>query len=156
MRPCVETAIVTASDAAAGAWVFDMRGKGLEPTVMDTVELYATMGQSGSSMVAFANPFRDAVNVKVTLETEEADGVFALMLNRTRGHTARPKLSPVLDPHAFAARADLGGPGLGRCDLVPCPAQPDTQSARRPRPLLPPKRWSDADQAVSLAVPPGH
>jgi len=80
-----ELADVILTDPAAGTWEFKCSGHGQAPTQFDTVPITATVGQTASSMVAFVNPFRVGSTVSVRLETEEAAGVFAVMLKRHRG-----------------------------------------------------------------------
>ena len=65
-----------------GTWDFKLKGKGLPPTLMEEELVYATIGESSSAQVNFKNPFREQVNVTVSLESE--DDVFQLLVRRNK------------------------------------------------------------------------
>lgn len=86
----VETGIITASNEKAGTWTFDVRGTGTAPTVMDPTEIFTTLGQGGSGMVTFTNPFKYALSLAIDLETSEEPGVFVMMMQRMTGVKVPP------------------------------------------------------------------
>ena len=96
----VETGIITASHPHSGAWTFDVRGRGTHPTTMDPTELFVQLGQGGSGLVNFTNPFKVPVTLNVELQSEEPAGVFALIVKRTAGVSV-PAFGQLQLPFAF-------------------------------------------------------
>jgi len=66
-----------------GKWEFVVEGKGLLPTIMEPQPISTAVGNSTSSMLTFKNPFREASNVDVTMETDDSR-IFALLLKRSK------------------------------------------------------------------------
>eukprot|EP00698_Gefionella_okellyi_P007756 TRINITY_DN1898_c0_g1_i1.p1 TRINITY_DN1898_c0_g1~~TRINITY_DN1898_c0_g1_i1.p1 ORF type:complete len:2231 (+),score=540.36 TRINITY_DN1898_c0_g1_i1:707-6694(+) len=65
-----ENAVITLSNAKTGEWVFHASGYGTVPDRMPQVTTSAMMNQPVTSVVAFRNPFAQAVAVNVSLESE--------------------------------------------------------------------------------------
>ena len=53
------------------------------PTVMEPSPISTAVGSSTSSMLTFKNPFKEAQNVSVHMETEDTK-IFSLLLKRNK------------------------------------------------------------------------
>jgi hypothetical protein len=67
---------------------------------MDPTELFVTLGQGGSGMVTFINPFKHVLSLAVDLQTKESDGVFVMMMKRVSGVTV-PAFGQLQLPFSF-------------------------------------------------------
>lgn len=79
----VEQGEITLKTVTIGDWVYRVKGKGLPPEEMETMVVTAGIGESSSVQIPFKNPFRDTLNVTISLETNRPE-VFQLLLRRAK------------------------------------------------------------------------
>lgn len=77
----IETGVITLNSPILGNWEYRLKGKGLPPTKMEPLEVSATIGESSSVQVTFKNPFRENININLTLEGKE---VFNILVKRNK------------------------------------------------------------------------
>ena len=79
----VESGEIALRTATIGDWVYRVRGKGLPPEEMETMVVTAGIGESSSVQIPFKNPFRETLNVSISLETSRPSA-FQLLLRRAK------------------------------------------------------------------------
>ncbi|CAG9335550.1 unnamed protein product [Blepharisma stoltei] len=93
----VETGEIKLSSKALGDWIFKLRGKGRPPTLMEPLEIAATIGETSSTQITFKNPFRENITISIALEASE--NVFQLLVRKNK--YAIGPLGSLLIPVAF-------------------------------------------------------
>lgn len=81
-----EEAKIIFNSLSIGSWIFNFRGKGIPPEVMDPVFVNTYVGGITSGMINFKNPFNESLNVIVELKSEDWPGTFKL-LSKTNKYT---------------------------------------------------------------------
>jgi len=72
----------------------------LPPSKMEETEVAAVIRQQQSSYLNFMNPFPSSLQVNIRIETEHEQGIFTLMVKRTRNVTVAP-FSSLQIPFSF-------------------------------------------------------
>jgi hypothetical protein len=79
----VETGNIIFENQQVGKWEYNVEGKGLVPTMMESLPISTAVGNSTSSMLTFKNPFKDPQTVQVHLECDDSK-IFSLLLKRNK------------------------------------------------------------------------
>ena len=78
--------VIFESDAI-GKWHYVVYGVGLPPTKYEEKIIAGTLNKDFSSMINFKNPFKDSINVFISLEANErAKDVFSLLIKKTKSN----------------------------------------------------------------------
>ena len=68
-----------------GKWSYLAFGQGIPPTKFDIQNVSGSLNRDSSAMINFKNPFKDPINVSLTLEAnEESKKVFEILLKKTK------------------------------------------------------------------------
>ena len=68
-----------------GKWHYVVYGVGLPPTKYEEKIIAGTLNKDFSSMINFKNPFKDSINIFISLEADErAKDVFSLLIKKTK------------------------------------------------------------------------
>lgn len=77
----IEKGEIKLTSSRLGDWVFKVRGRGLPPTEMNSIDISAAVGESNSIQIPFKNPFRENINVEVNIQGED---VFQLLVRKNK------------------------------------------------------------------------
>lgn len=77
----IEKGEIKLTSTKLGDWVFKLKGKGLPPTEMNSIDISAAVGESNSIQIPFKNPFRENINIEVQILGEE---VFQLLVRKNK------------------------------------------------------------------------
>merc|ERR1719161_2536405 len=95
----VEEAQIVLEHPAVGQWIYRVSGVGLPPAEAKPVTVVAQVNRPVSSTITFKNPFLEAIQAMILLETKSEKGVFTL-LNKKAKVTVGP-LGTVQIPFSF-------------------------------------------------------
>ena len=91
--------VIFESDAI-GKWHYVVYGVGLPPTKYEEKIIAGTLNKDFSSMINFKNPFKDSINIFISLEADErAKDVFSLLIKKTKCNV--PGLGSIQIPYSF-------------------------------------------------------
>lgn len=94
--------VIFESDAI-GKWHYVVYGVGLPPTKYEEKVIAGTLNKDFSSMINFKNPFKDSINVFISLEANErAKDVFSLLIKKTKSNV--PGLGSIQIPYSFTPK----------------------------------------------------
>ncbi|CAD7936763.1 unnamed protein product [Amoebophrya sp. A120] len=80
----VEEATITLENPAVGSWVYVMQGKGHAPRDAKEVISVSQVQRPATTTITFKNPFLEAVQALVVLETQAPKNVFSLLNKKAR------------------------------------------------------------------------
>ncbi|KAA6394779.1 MAG: hypothetical protein EZS28_009695 [Streblomastix strix] len=66
----MESALLKLVSKDAGIWEFTVKGKGRNPTLLPTVEIFAQIGESQSRSISFSNPFAHPLFCSIQVESD--------------------------------------------------------------------------------------
>eukprot|EP00842_Homolaphlyctis_polyrhiza_P003820 jgi/Hompol1/4439/HPOL_001781-RA len=75
-------ATIEVTSMLIGTAIFQVKGTGLLPEVMDTVQLTSYLGQTVSGLITFWNPLIDPIPITVSLKDTNQNSQFALLNRR--------------------------------------------------------------------------
>ena len=81
----VNRGVVRLSHRKAGVMEFNVSAVGTRPGPMEECTMSSVVGQSGTGMVLWANPFRHSVTVDLDLVEDSPDPAMKVLLKRTEG-----------------------------------------------------------------------
>jgi len=79
----IEESIIILQHPTAGKWVYDCRGVGLRPALMDTHEVSAPVAQSSSNVIVFRNPLKHKIVCSISIEDNLNSNAFCLIAPST-------------------------------------------------------------------------
>ena len=94
-----EVAEISLRHPEVGEFVYRCRGLGTRPSTMPQLDISGTFGRVSSHISQFRNPFPTPCTFNVNLQSEEQEGVFSLLLQKTRVNLAPFASLPV--PFSF-------------------------------------------------------
>ncbi|KAK9828703.1 hypothetical protein WJX72_001600 [[Myrmecia] bisecta] len=81
-----ETGMLSLSHPSLGVWQYECVGRGLPPSIMDATQVVARLGQEGTCVLNWRNPYPDACKVDITLVCPpQQPAVFNLLLKKGKG-----------------------------------------------------------------------
>jgi hypothetical protein len=95
----LEEATIVLEHSVVGQWAYKVKGTGLPPSEAKNVSVVAQVNRPVSSTITFKNPFLEAIQAMILLETKSEKGVFSL-LNKKAKVTVGP-LGTVQIPFSF-------------------------------------------------------
>ncbi|CAD7959898.1 unnamed protein product [Amoebophrya sp. A25] len=80
----VEEATITLENPTVGSWVYQVQGKGLAPRDAKEIVVVSQVQRATSTTINFKNPFLEAIQALVVLETKAPKNVFSLLNKKAR------------------------------------------------------------------------
>lgn len=80
----LEEATITLENPAVGSWVYNMEGKGHAPRDAKEVTVVSQVQRPATTTITFKNPFLEAIQALVVLETQAPKNVFSLLNKKAR------------------------------------------------------------------------
>eukprot|EP00002_Diphylleia_rotans_P025649 TRINITY_DN5079_c0_g1_i5.p1 TRINITY_DN5079_c0_g1~~TRINITY_DN5079_c0_g1_i5.p1 ORF type:complete len:2913 (-),score=444.38 TRINITY_DN5079_c0_g1_i5:284-9022(-) len=85
----VEVATIKFESSSIGNFTYHISGKGVKPNTMDEIVVSSIVGQTGSSLVVFKNPFASPTTVDIKLD-KSGRSPFELLTKKTHSITLPP------------------------------------------------------------------
>ena len=80
----IEEAQLTIENPTVGQWVYNLQGRGILPAEPKEISVIAQVNRPTSTTITFKNPFLEAIQALVVLESNSPKGVFSLLNKKAK------------------------------------------------------------------------